>query len=64
MIDQDTIKDLRKNNLLSEIDVHFAKFIAGFSANKDPDVFLAAALVSHTTGTGDICFNLETAAGL
>jgi len=63
MIDQDTIKDLRKNNLLREIDIHFAEFIAGFSANQDPEVYLAAALVSHTTGTGDICFNLETTAG-
>ena len=33
-----------------------------FSAREDPDIFLAAALVSHATGTGDICFNLETAA--
>jgi exodeoxyribonuclease V alpha subunit len=63
MIDQNTINDLRKNSLLSEIDIHFAKFIADFSADKDSDVFLAAALVSHATGTGDICFNLETAAG-
>jgi exodeoxyribonuclease V alpha subunit len=62
MIDQDTIKNLRQNGLLREIDIHFAKFISDFSAVKDPDVFLAAALVSHATGTGDICLNLETAA--
>jgi len=48
--------------MLSEIDIHFAKFIMDFSAREDPDIFLAAALVSHATGTGDICFNLETAA--
>ena len=63
MIDQNTIKNLRKNSLLSEIDIHFAKFIADFSAVEDPDLFLAAALVSHATGKGDSCFNLETAAG-
>jgi len=63
LIDQNTIKNLRQNGLLSEIDIHFAKFITDFSADKDPDIFLAAALVSHATGTGDICFNLETAAG-
>jgi exodeoxyribonuclease V alpha subunit len=63
MIDQNTIMNLRKQNLLNQIDIHFAKFVAGFSANMDPDVFLAAALVSRTTGTGDICFNLEAAAG-
>ena len=61
MIDQNTIKNLRQNDLLSEIDIHFAKFIMDFSAREDPDIFLAAALVSHATGTGDICFNLETA---
>jgi exodeoxyribonuclease V alpha subunit len=63
MIDRNTVKNLRKNGLLNEIDVHFAKFITDFSADKDPDIFLAAALVSHATGAGDICFNLETAAG-
>ena len=63
MIDLDIIKNLRKNGLLNEIDIHFADFIAGSSAAKDPDVFLAAALVSHATGTGDICFDLEKAAG-
>ena len=63
MIDQNSIKNLRKNGLLSEIDIHFAKFINDFSAVEDPDVFLAAALVSHATGTGDSCFNLEKAAG-
>ena len=63
MIDQNTLSDLRKNSLLSEIDIHFAKFIVDSSGVKDPDVFLAAALVSHATGTGDICFNIETAAG-
>ena len=61
MTDQNTIKNLRQNGLLSEIDIHFAKFIMDFSAREDPDIFLAAALVSHATGTGDICFNLETA---
>ncbi len=63
MLKKNTIKSLLQKGLLNEIDIHFAKFIAGFSAIMEPDVFLAAALVSHATGTGDSCFNLETAAG-
>ena len=63
MTDQNTIKSLLQKGLFSEIDIHFAKFITDFSPDKDPDIFLAAALVSHATGNGDICFNLETAAG-
>jgi exodeoxyribonuclease V alpha subunit len=43
--------------------MHFAQFMTDFSADKDPEIFLAAALVSHATGTGDICLNLETIAG-
>jgi exodeoxyribonuclease V alpha subunit len=63
LTDQNTIKSLLQNGLLYEIDIHFAQFMADFSMDKDPDIFLAAALVSHATGTGDICLNLETVAG-
>ena len=63
MIDQNTIKSLLQKRQLCEIDIHFAKFITDFSPDKDPDIFIAAALVSQATGSGDICLNLETAAG-
>ena len=63
MTDQNAIKSLLQKDLLYEIDIHFAQFVADFSADKNPDIFLAAALVSHATGTGDICLNLETVAG-
>ena len=46
----------------SDIDIHFAGFIERFSAGDDPDVFLAAALVSRATGNGDICLDLEALA--
>ena len=57
---KNTINKIVKSGLLSEIDVHFAKFITDFSPDNDPDIFLAAALVSHTTASGNICLNLET----
>ena len=63
MLNRNTIKSLLKKGLLSEIDIHFARFITGLSPDHDPDIFLAAALVSHVTGKGDICLNLDTAAG-
>ena len=63
MLNPDAIKSLVQKGLLSEIDIHFAKFISGFSIPEDPDIFLAAAMVSHATGNGDICLNLEAAAG-
>jgi exodeoxyribonuclease V alpha subunit len=60
MLKKNPIKSLLKRGLLSEIDIHFANFINGFSPENDPDIFLAAALVSHTTASGNICLNLET----
>jgi exodeoxyribonuclease V alpha subunit len=63
MADRENITTFRKKSLLSEIDIHFAQFISSFSPDGDPDIFLAAALVSHATGTGDICLNLNAVAG-
>ena len=57
MLKENAIKSLLKRGLLSEIDIHFANFITGFSPDNDPDIFLAAALVSQATGSGDICLN-------
>ena len=50
------------SGIFSEIDIHFARFIERFSTGEDPNVFLAAALVSRATGNGDICLNLESMA--
>ena len=63
MMDTNTINSLLQKGLFFEIDVHFAKFITGFSAADDTDIFLAAAMVSHATGSGDICLNLAKVAG-
>jgi exodeoxyribonuclease V alpha subunit len=59
MLKESTVSSLLQKGLLAEIDVYFAKFISGFSTDDDPEIFLAAALVSHATGSGDICLDLE-----
>jgi exodeoxyribonuclease V alpha subunit len=62
MLKESTVNSLLQKGLLAEIDVYFAKFISGFSTDDDPEIFLAAALVSHATGSGDICLDLERVA--
>jgi exodeoxyribonuclease V alpha subunit len=54
------ITHLTETGYLSEIDVHFGKFIAGFDKNDRPDIFIAAALVSRATGEGDGFFDLNS----
>ena len=57
------IKSISRNiGIFSDIDIHFAGFIERFSADEDPNVFLAAALASRATGSGDICLDLDAAA--
>ena len=50
---------LRSAGIFSDIDIHFARFIDGFSARATPEVFLGAALASRATGNGDICLDLN-----
>jgi len=50
--------------IFSNIDLHFARFISGFSADPHPDTFLAAALVSRSTASGDICLDLGSMSGM
>ncbi|MGD8991182.1 MAG: exodeoxyribonuclease V subunit alpha, partial [Desulfobacterales bacterium] len=57
------IRDILKTRLLSAIDLHFARFISEFATEGDADLFLAAGLVSHSVGQGDICLDLATVAG-
>ncbi|MEE4263147.1 MAG: exodeoxyribonuclease V subunit alpha [Desulfobacteraceae bacterium] len=60
---KNTIENLDCSGLFSELDIHFARFILRFSADQDPDIFLAAALVSRATANGDICLTLEAMSG-
>ena len=59
---KDNITHLYNSGKLSDIDVHFAKFISGLSDNDDPDILLAAALVSNATGNGDVYLDLASEA--
>jgi exodeoxyribonuclease V alpha subunit len=51
----------KNTGLFSEIDIHFARFIARFSPDWDAAIFLGAALVSRATANGDICLDLDSA---
>ncbi len=54
------ITNLIETGYLSEIDVHFGKFITGLDKKGHPDVFIAAALVSRATGDGDGYLDLDS----
>jgi len=60
-INKKIVTRLNNTGLFTEIDIHFARFIARFSSNWDANIFLAAALVSRATADGDICLDLDTA---
>ena len=47
------------NSILTYIDLHFGRFINRLAGSNDPDIFLAAALVSNAAGNGDVCLDLE-----
>lgn len=51
---------MAEKNFFSQIDIHFAKFVERLSGNENPEIFLAAALVSRVTGNGDTCLDLAT----
>ena len=61
-MNKNNITNLIETGYLSEIDIHFGKFITGLDKNDNPDVFLAAALVSRATGDGDGYLDLNSIA--
>jgi len=44
--------------VFAALDLHFARFITRLSRDVRPEIFWAAALVSRSTGEGNICLNL------
>jgi len=54
---------LHQAGILTDIDVHFAGFMANLADGKYQEVLLGAALVSNVTGKGDVCLDLASFAG-
>jgi exodeoxyribonuclease V alpha subunit len=54
---------LHQAGLLTDIDIHFAGFMANLADSNYQEVFLGAALVSNVTGKGDVCLDLAPFAG-
>jgi exodeoxyribonuclease V alpha subunit len=59
-MNEETITHLIETGYLSEIDVHFGKFITALDKNDNPAIFIAAALVSRATGDGDGFLDLNS----
>jgi len=55
--------NLEDTGIFSEIDLQFARFLSRLADRNDPELFLAAALVSRATGEGHVCLDLRTLAG-
>lgn len=59
-MNKETITHLIESGYLSEIDVHFGKFITALDKNDNPVIFIAAALTSRSTGDGDGFLDLNS----
>ena len=59
----DLLQELRENDLIADIDWHFARLIAKFDRHERPEVALAAALASVRTRAGHVCLDLVECAG-
>ena len=54
---------LHEQELIADIDWHFARLIARFDGHERPEVALAAALASVQTRRGNVCLDLGRCAG-
>ena len=57
------LKELHEQDLIADIDWHFARLIARFDGHERPEVALAAALASVRTRRGHVCLDLGKCAG-
>ncbi len=55
----ETLKSLGAAGELSALDLHFARLMMRLGASGEPELALAAALVSRATGQGHICLDLR-----
>jgi exodeoxyribonuclease V alpha subunit len=59
----DRLEAARREGLLSDLDLQFARFVMRLGPHDPPEVALAACLVSHATGDGHVCIDLAASAG-
>lgn len=57
------LEELHDQDLIADIDWHFARLIARFDGNERPQVALAAALASVQTRRGHACLDISACAG-
>ncbi len=50
-------------DLFDHIDREFAEFMAKLSGSRDPELLMAARLVSNFTGKGNVCIHIPSVAG-
>jgi len=62
-MNKNNLSRLHQSGILTDIDVHFARFMADLADSKYQEVLLGAALVSNVTGKGDVCLDLASFAG-
>ncbi len=58
-----SLKQCANLKLISDLDYHFARFVAEKEPEASADLLLAAALLSNQTGQGDVCIELSAFAG-
>ncbi|EIJ43423.1 exodeoxyribonuclease V, alpha subunit [Beggiatoa alba B18LD] len=54
---------LQENAVLSEMDLHFSRFIARLAQSEDDNIPLSAALTSYMVAQGHVCLDLKQFAG-
>ncbi len=59
----ENINTLYEKGIFSSLDIHFGRFISNCGDAPNPEVFLAAALVSNAKKNGHICIDLSDVAG-
>jgi exodeoxyribonuclease V alpha subunit len=59
-VKQEDLNRLYHEGILSLLDIHFAGFMERLAGTCDPQLWLAAAMVSRYTGQGHICLDLSS----
>jgi exodeoxyribonuclease V alpha subunit len=59
-VKQEDLNRLFDGGILSLLDIHFAGFMQRLAGTCDPQLWLAAAMVSNYTGQGHICLDLSS----